>query len=292
MIHLFTGKTGSGKTLLMVKEAYKYWYNGEDIYSNTKLFYSKFGGHPASNIVDNPDQFSRSEQITWFIKYRFFKILSKIRKKEYNITCPTRGRITYFDEITELIEVRDGIILMDEGQNLLDARNWENLPLEFSNKLRQHRKHKLDLFCTTQSIGTIDVNLRRLVQRWIHCTDRFALFGIRNPNWLSVHTKEFKDIDMLYEQSGLDALKVDTVKKKWFIIHRFKARYYDTYYDIGFKAYRIIWTQRNKEKVCLIIPKHWTLSNARQQLSLLKYFYDQTRLKTSKTIWKTYGKDT
>ena len=147
--------------------------------------------------------------------------------------------------------------------------------MEFSNKLRQHRKHQLDLYATTQNMGTIDINMRRLVQKWSHCKDIFALFWKRNPSWLTIHTREYKDIDELYNK--VDDLVVSTIKKNFFIIHKLKKRLYDTLWDIGFKAYKISWLQIKKRKVCIILPKNWTLSNARTQSLLMKYYLDQTK---------------
>lgn len=286
MIYLYTGKTGSGKTYQMIKDVYPFWLRGIDIYSNTKLFYeSKRKGFKNVTLKNNPEYFTIWEKyvinigLRWLYK-RFKKDLRQLR----------RGNIVYFDDITELIEIRDGIIVMDEAQNLLDARNWESLPLEFSNKLRQHRKHNLDLFATTQNMGTIDINMRRLVQRWSHCKDIFALFWLRNPSWLTVHRREYKDIDFLY--NTVDDLQVPTLKSTYFIISKFfTKRLYDTLYDIGFNAYKIIWLQKNQRKTALIIPKNWTLNSARTQSLLMKFYLDQTNSKTSKTSSKVYEND-
>lgn len=271
MIYLYTGKTGSGKTYNMVSDIYPLWKKGIDIYSNTKLNFDIYSDH---NILDNPKSFSRFEKLWFNIKLR---ILHKLGK---DCKIPKRGKITYFDDITELIELRDGIILMDEAQNLLDSRNWENLPMEFSNKLRQHRKHKLDLYATTQNMGTIDINMRRLVQRWSHCKDVFALFWLRNPSLLTLHIRQFKDIDYLY--NSVDDLQVPTLRTNFFSIHRFKRRLYDTLWDIGFNAYKILWIQHNKKKIALIIPKNWKLEKVRQQLLLQKFYLDQVKSNHSK----------
>jgi len=181
MIHAYTGKTGSGKTYQMIKDVFPHWLAGKDVYSNTYLLFEKYGGKAGTNIIEHPNNFSYGERLA----EKIFKLYHAIRKKPHN--PKRRGRIIYFEDITELLEAREGIIIMDEGQSLLEARNWENLPAEFSNKLRQHRKHNLDLYTTTQNLGTIDINLRRLVQRWIHCTDVFALFWLRNPSIFTVH---------------------------------------------------------------------------------------------------------
>lgn len=281
MIFLYTGKTGSGKTFCMIKDAYRRWYRGEDIYSNTKLEFEKHGGKANTNLFENPENFTKLEKFIFILG----SIWSKLRKKNKR-WVPSRGKITYFQDISELIDIRDGVVLMDEAQNLLDARNWENLPLEFSNKLRQHRKHNIDLYATTQNMGTIDINMRRLVQRWSHCKDVFALFWIRNPSLLTFHKREFKDIDELYNK--VDDLLVTTTKTTYFSIHRWTKAYYDTLYDIGFNYYKLVWLQTRKAKLALIIPKTWSLSNVRTQLSLMKFFYQQVNSKTTKKPKKSY----
>lgn len=269
MIYAFTGKTGSGKTYMMIEAIYPKWLNGVNVYSNTKLDFEKFGGKQDSNIVDNPENFSFIEKVSYFVKGIIYKIL----KKELKVK--KRGKIIYFEDITEILEARDGVICMDEGQNLLEARNWEALPMEFANKLRQHRKHRLDLFTTTQNLGTIDINYRRLVQKWYHVTDMFALLGFRNPSIFTFHKIEEKDIDYLY--NSVDDLQVPVLKTKYFTIHPLKKRKYDTMFDIGFTIYTSVWLQKNSDKILLIIPKSMNLSSARQLLSSSKYFFDLSK---------------
>lgn len=273
MIHVYTGKTGSGKSFNMVKDVFPFWYSGVDIYSNTKLLFENFGGTAGSNIKDNPENFTINEKIIEWLRKQY----CKIKKIEY--IPKRRGGIQYFEDITEVLEAHDAIILIDEGQALLDSRNWESLPMEFSNKLRQHRKHYLDLYITTQNMGTVDINLRRLVQRWIHCKDRFALFGIRNPSLFSVHTAELKDIDELY--NSVDDLVVSSLKTSIFIIHKFKKRFYDTLYDIGFTTLQSIWIEKNNQRIGLIIPKKMTMSSVRSSSTMMKFFLDQTKLMSS-----------
>jgi len=183
-----------------------------------------------------------------------------------------------------LIEINNAVIITDEAQNLLDAYNWENTPPELRNKLRAHRHDNLDLYASTQNVGTIDINMRRLVQRWSHCKDIFAFLWFRNPSLLTLHIREYKDIDQLTNK--VDDLLVDTVKTEYFFIHYFSRRIYDTLYDIGFKHFKILWIQEKKEKVCLIIPNSWTLSNARTQLLLYRFFLSPNKSSLSRSPWK------
>jgi len=286
MIFLYTGKTGSGKTDQMTKDVYPRWRNGDDIYSNTILFYERFGGKAGSNIIENPEYFTTWEKGVEIIRRKWLldareKVLPMLRplivfflrdwkyvEKEY--VPAHRGHIVYYDDITELIEIRNGVILMDEGQNLLDAYNWENTPPEFRNKLRQHRKHRLDLYATTQNMGTIDINMRRLVQGWVHCKDVFALLWKRNPSLFTIHIREKKDIDFLYNK--VDDLLVPNLSSSIFFIHFLKRRLYDTMFDIGFKCFKICWLEDKGRRQCLIIPTHWSMTQARTESLLMDFF--------------------
>lgn len=265
MIYAFTGKTGSGKTFNMVKHAYKYWKSGVDVYSNTVLNFSdRLDGY---NMFTYPQGFSYFEKGFFYIRLfilRFFKRVA---------TPATRGKIIYFEDISEILEARNGLILFDEAQVLFNARNWESLPNEFQYKLQQHRKHRLDLFCTTQNIKLIDVNYRRLVQFWLHHEPVFQIGGSRLL--LGLFRIRYKDIDMLWE--SVDELKVDDVKVKFLFIHKFSRALYDTLYDIGFKRFKTIWltnynelTNESKNEY-LIIPKEMSLSDAQKVIRLLKF---------------------
>lgn len=259
MIYAFTGKTGSGKTFAMVGFAYQKWLKGTDIYSNTWLNFEKYGGQQGKEVKN------------W--AYKAKKIINprSIPKK--------RGKIYYFEDITELITINDGLILIDEAQVLFNARNWESLPYIFQYKLQQHRKHKLDLYCTTQNMGTIDISYRRLVQKWYHYTDIFALFWKRNPSFLTIHKQEEKDIDKLFNQ--VDDLAVESVKNHYFIITKLRKRLYDTMYDIGFRALKLVCeyskniTTNKTQKIWWIIPKQMTLNEGKKLGSSLYSKYSQ-----------------
>jgi len=251
MIIAYTGKTGSGKTFRMIKKAYSRWLKGEDIYSNTILFFDNFGGKAGKERTD--------------ILYKTLKLFFK--KLNWK-----RGRIIYFEDILEIIEVKDGVILFDEAQVLFSSRQWENLPIEFQYKLQQHRKHRLDLYCTTQNMGAIDIVYRRLVQYWYPC-EKIIPIGTYN-SFFGLFMIRTKDVDMLY--NSVDDLVVENIRSRPFIIHFFTKRLFDTFYDIGFKRFKTIWqtyfTSDLKMKTrWIIMPKNLTLKNVLREMSSLKF---------------------
>jgi hypothetical protein len=285
MIYAFTGKTGSGKTYQMVRTIYKEWRHGRDVYSNTVLFFlpdpSDRGGF---TILDRPEQFSFLEHAVYWIKKT---ILKRPRANEGH----KRGHIFYFESINEILHVEDGVVAFDEAQVLFNARLWESLPDEFQYKLQQHRKHRLDLYCTTQNLGTIDITYRRLIQWWGHCRETLALFGIRNPSLLSWHSYEIKDIDYLY--NTVDDLQVPSIGSETFFISRFSKRLYDTFYDIGFKRFKTLWvsfhdrTKNKMERQWLVIPKKMSLKDAWSEISSYERAFG---LNSSTTLRKSWNR--
>jgi len=62
-----------------------------------------------------------------------------------------------------ILTVQDGIVYLEEGQFILDARQWADLPVEFRALLQKGRHEGLDFVIITQHIMQIDVSARRLI---------------------------------------------------------------------------------------------------------------------------------
>jgi len=62
-----------------------------------------------------------------------------------------------------IFTLQDGIIVFDEGQFILDARQWAETPVEFRQLLQKGRHEGLDFYILTQNIMQIDVAARRLI---------------------------------------------------------------------------------------------------------------------------------
>lgn len=192
------------------------------------------------------------------------------------------GRIVYFENINDILDAQNAVILFDEAQVLFNARLWEALPAEFQYKLQQHRKHKLTLLCTTQSLKAIDITYRRLIHFWFHCEDVIALLGKRNPSIISLHRIKEKDTDAIHENE-VDETKVDDINKSLFVIAVWKRRLYDTLYDIGFRRFKTLWLQELKSpenenksqstSKLMILPKEMSLSEGQRLISLLSSRY-------------------
>lgn len=76
-----------------------------------------------------------------------------------------RENYRYFetDDWQVIFTLQDGFIYFDEGQFILDSRQWEKLPVAFRQLLQKGRHEGLDFVVLTQNIMQIDVTYRRLI---------------------------------------------------------------------------------------------------------------------------------
>lgn len=297
-IGIITGATGASKTSNAVyKEIYPAWKKGTNIYTNTLLFFEDKINRINSNIIDNPEKFSRLENLLYRFKcwlYPKFDKWFNIGSGEYDpqelnfwkrnkelikdwlfdlLTIPyARGNIIYFSDISEILGISNGLIFIDEGSAVMDARNWESLPEEFSNELRQSRKNGLDLIVTTQEFGQIDKNYRRLVHWWKECEPTFFKLGADPCILGRFRAKYHNPFDYLgkSETAQIDEYKIPTIKKQGHWITIFKRRKYDTNYNVGFHSLKIVklidLKGFKKTNIWAIIPKKMTYSQLKMDL--------------------------
>jgi len=102
MINIIVGKPGEGKTYLLTRLAIKFLKQGRDVYSN------------------------------YFIDY----------DKIFKIKNDSLGHLHYWVSVSELVNLRSGIVLIDECQIYFNSRKWKNLPEQLQYKFHlQTNKH-------------------------------------------------------------------------------------------------------------------------------------------------------
>lgn len=105
----------------------------------------------------------------------------------------------YFDtEDWEVIyELQNGQVVFDEGQFILDSRNWEALPVKFRQLLQKGRHEGIDFTVLTQNIMQIDVAYRRLIHEAeaVHC-----LLTARKYNFGVFYVRKLSLADILKDQ--------------------------------------------------------------------------------------------
>lgn len=292
MIYAFTGLGGSGKTYQMVKTAHWYWKQGINIYTNTKLLYSKYSmdqQRTGTNIINHPKDFSPIEHLIFRIK----------RLIKPNCDIKIRGKIFYYDQIEEIQSAKDGIVLFDEGQVLFNSGAWKEISDEFKYKVSQERKHDLDFFTTTRRFRSILIDYRQEIHEWRYHKELIAIkWGPRNKKRiiLGLFIIYKKDMEAIRE----DLPDRDTPNTSWRIrfIHCFSRRLYDTKYDIGFNPVKLIATRlfNNQtklwEKSYLIIPKRYNLKDALNAIYTMNRTSSPIKSRTSFSNTRNYGLST
>lgn len=118
------------------------------------------------------------------------------------------GMIGSWSQLEELTELRGADIVIDEVANLLDARNWSNLPSSVPIFLRQHEKRGCDIYATTQNFPNVEVAFRRLVTELYEC-DKW--FGSDRPGPCKPTPKRIWGLVMLWHY---DPMTYDTPTPK------------------------------------------------------------------------------
>lgn len=154
-------------------------------------------------------------------------------------------RINRWHNLDELYHLSNGIVAIDEGQKLFDARRWGSLPVSFGEKIAQHRKHGLDILTTTQDIGHIDLRVRSNIHELFNCQSllRIPKNDRLKPIFQLIRITKKKRI-----VNADDRIKWEKVNHKYYFISRLWTKtLYNTYGDIGFQRF-LCKIKRDKNK--------------------------------------------
>jgi len=171
---------------------------------------------------------------TWLMS----RLMLKEWKKGNNIYAnfplffsPDNDRVGRWHALSEIYHLKNGIIGIDEGQKLFDARLWPFLPISFAEKIAQHRKHFIDIITTSQDIGHIDLRFRSNIHELYNCKSifRFPKDDRVKPLIQMIRiTKKQRNIDEVV------GLKWTTISRRIKLISKFWTKeLYNTYGDIG-----------------------------------------------------------
>lgn len=145
--------------------------------------------------------------------------------------------INRWHQLDELYHLNNGLIGIDEGQKLFDARRWASLPVSFAEKIAQHRKHHIDIITTTQDLAHIDVRIRQNIHTLYHC---FSLFRYPQNDRVKPIFQLIKIIRKA-RTINADSERINWQKdgrQKFMFVSRFWTKeYYNTYADIGFNRF-------------------------------------------------------
>lgn len=119
-----------------------------------------------------------------------------------------------------IYKLTNGIVIFDEGQFLLDARKWQETPIEFRQLLQKGRHEGLDFHILTQNIMQIDVSARRLIH------EAFKVVKIISIKRFNMGFYVVFPIDI----SGLEKEKIKSViPSNFYYLDKNDFNYFDSY---------------------------------------------------------------
>jgi hypothetical protein len=175
---------------------------------------------------------------TWFMT----RLLLKDRKLgaevhvNFPLTFPNDNDSVFrWHQLDELYRLNNGVIGIDEGQKLFDARRWGSLPVSFAEKIAQHRKHFLDIYTTTQDLGHIDLRVRSNIHELYNCQ---SVFRFPQNDRVYPVLQVVKITQKKRSVSSDERIVWEKVGQKYFFISRYwTKKLYNTYADVGFERY-------------------------------------------------------
>jgi hypothetical protein len=185
----FSGITGSGKTLSMVKEGVKDVILGRTVYSNMK------------KIKNMPYYYVDMEDLILMVQ----------------------------NEELDVDDTRPKSLLLDEIHTMFDGRRSQSRDnIDFSLFISQCRKRRFNVYYTSQWISGADTRLRTLTSEWIMCIPHidpndFGLGDASTPEPIRI---EKRIINVQELQAGIKKVKIK-YEPRWRMRPFYK--FYDTY---------------------------------------------------------------
>lgn len=160
--------------------------------------------------------------------------------------------------LSELYNLTNGVICIDEGQKLFGNRMWPFLPISFADKIASTRHEFLDVITTTQDFAHIDVKVRDNVHELYHCQSLFRF--PRNDRYKPI----IQVIRVTHKRRSFD----DFVSVKWttagkslkFISKYWTKDLYNTYANINLSHF-ICQIKRDKNKWQILLTARQLVNN-------------------------------
>jgi hypothetical protein len=188
---IFSGLEGSGKSLKLAMLA------PAIVTRNSKWFDKQKALYDAGKQATEPVMRSIASNL------RFSEEFSDWAMKEMGVP------IIYWDNLSELIELENVDVFIDEVGNYFDSRMWTDLSLDARRWLTQGSKMGIELYGTAQDFAQVDKAFRRLVNHLVHVT---KIAGSRRPSATKPPVKRIWGVCSTKE---LDPQQYDEEKSKF-----------------------------------------------------------------------------
>ncbi len=157
-IEQIIGKTGNGKTYEATRRAWGYLTEGKIVYTTWELLL--------------PDQYDERESIGALL----FRLLT-FKKRFYAFPLKQNWKFidVYRDDLVAYVaSLTDAIVMLDEGQDIFDAR--ERADKTSRQTLTRTRHLRRTLIIISQRAQAVDVTARANVTYFYKCVKKWALF--------------------------------------------------------------------------------------------------------------------
>jgi len=141
----------------------------------------------------------------------FYMDFSKYEEKE-----DLKGNLFFWTDLSEIIPIKSGEIIIDECQIYMNSRDWKAMPKDLQYKMQQHRKQGLNIHGAVQNVKRIDTVVRELVN---------SIFQV----------KKIGKVVMLreYDIEDIDKEKRMCYSTRFIVFSKKLASCYDTLQEIG-----------------------------------------------------------
>jgi len=162
--------------------------------------------------------------------------------------------IVYWQELEQLIELRQCDVIFDDMATYLDSQRWTDTPNSVKRWLRLHEHYGCDIYGNAQDFLTIDASVRRLTSLVTRIT---KIVGSRRPSATKPAVKHVWGVLMLREVNKENRDK-DDVKREyegWPRIEFLRRKYcelFDTAQEMKMSEYPPV---HHIERACLTCGK-------------------------------------
>jgi len=105
--------------------------------------------------------------------FKLTPMFEDVIRNEYGL------EIIYWEDIDDLIKLKECDVFIDEVGNYFDARNWSDLSRDAKKWITQGAKMGLEIYGAAQDFAQVDIAFRRLVNELYMIT---KLFGSARPS--------------------------------------------------------------------------------------------------------------
>jgi len=114
---------------------------------------------------------------TYGLVLEALKSIKQGRKVYSNFDIAIDG-IVKIKGFSDLVKVRDGLVILDELNLWFPSRLWQSIPPEILSLWAQSRKRGIDLFYSTQHLDRVDKVIREVTNYVIRCNS-ISIFGLQ-----------------------------------------------------------------------------------------------------------------